>query len=529
MKLFRILSLLLVAGLMFSCEKEIEDSVKTQDVGFGIKDVNPLLKSGWDWVCSDDLAVSALIKIDDKWYNPYVFYLNGNLYTQSVKLPVKNGYQLKEFLLLNVKLTQAEIDGYSLLPARAKILKAAPLAGSEYGYYVQNPLVVPFDVEEFTKTEKDVEVLCYQPGDHEMFGFKWFNIEELVVREICFFGDLCLKNTFDYQNTDYGTVFNLANYPFDLPAIFKISAYKNNEATSYATFTNIHLINGNLTFTGPVCAKFPDPVKANQSIPIKFVMEVLVKVGNQQQYVTYKTWEFDSKNPIVPIAATNQKVVDFVIGNCYSPENPPMHIFPPYQNLPATAKVNLSTDSPIYASGAYWKLVVKELNGSTSAAGFDFPSPSNKVYLGWCGDASESIPTGDNVFNIYSSLGNIPAGLSVTKESIAKVNWLFNNLKQFGYPELTKMFIEQADFSTVGATKGKDLQHAIWRLLGQTPANNAIGADGFNTPSAKTMEMFNAANGMANFVPLPGGYAAVLMQKSTDTKAYQLVFTIVDP
>jgi hypothetical protein len=540
MKILKYLSLILIAGMMFSCEKDMEKQVVKQDVVFGVNDIIPTLKSdltNWDWECSEAEPVSALLEVDGVWYNPYLFTLGGKLYTQAIKLDVKDtDYILTNFMLLDDKLTTDEINDYETdgLPSHISILKAAPHFDSEYWNYVNKQLDISFKVVEFDKKEVQVDVLCYHPSLHEQFGFIWFNVNEFVVKEICFFGDLCIKDYTDYIGTKYDNVFDLQNYPFDLPAIFEIKAFKKDENgiyEPYADFTNYIPVDNGYEFTGPVCAKFPDPVDPLAKEYIKFQLWVNVKVGNTDDYVLFDEWEFNSKNPPVTISATDQEVIDFVIGNCYNPSTPPRFIYPPYHNLPKTANLDISinTSNP-FEYGAYWKMKVNSLsplNGNF----YDFPAPSDTTtYLGWCGDATTTINQGSNIsFNIYSSLNdnNWPSGMPVTKGDLAKVNWLFNNLPD-DYPTLDEMFVTTANFTPITVEQGKNLQHAIWKIFGQTPPNNTVGSAGFGNNTA-AQDMANLTIGKEGFVPLPGGYAAVLMVKNDNPIEFQLVFTIVDP
>ena len=139
----------------------------------------------------------AEIVIDGTTYYPKVFYLNGNLYTQAIKLGVSQGstqnYTVSKFLL------RTAIDG--------PVVMAIPQKGSDYEAYLSRGEAVSFDitVTAFDKIEVEVEVLCYQPSEHEQFGFNWFNINQLVIKSICFFGDFCMPSIpFTQSETAYG-------------------------------------------------------------------------------------------------------------------------------------------------------------------------------------------------------------------------------------------------------------------------------------------------------------------------------------
>ena len=531
MKTLRILGMILIAGFLFSREKDIErDQIKT-DVVFGIDqlDLNEL-KSDAIIPCHVDADGNLIepewaeIVINGVTYEPLVFYLNNKLYTQAIKLPTKTDYEITKFVL------KAMVDN---IPT---IVMATPEIDSDFEFYVDKPIAFTFDVPEFDKVEVDIEVLCFQPSMHEQFGFFWFNITEIVVREICFFGDLCVKNPMEYVGSRYEDVFNLQDYPFDLPAIFQIHAYQkvDGEWEKYDEFTNIGLDeDDNWEYLGTTCARYPD--RPDRVDEFKFVLKVLVKVGDGFEYVEfYDGWVFPSDDPLVTIE-DNQKVVNFVIGSCaYGDFIYPDLKLPPYQNLPEKANINISitTNNP-YANGAYWAITVNSLDPHNGDF-YDFPPPSNSdIYLGWCGDAATTINQGTNItFFIYSSLNdaNWPDDMPVSVEDLAKVNWLFNNLPE-GYPELTGMFVIEGEFSPT-PEQGKELQHAIWKILGQTPPGNVVGGDNF--PYGNAAAIAGTASDKGDFVPMPGGYAAVLMVKADaqgNPKAdeFQLIFTVVDP
>jgi len=79
------------------------------------------------------------------------------------------------------------------------MLSAVPHTGSAYAPYVSSPLNISFNVEAFKKTELPVEAVCYQPSNYSSFGFTFFQIEEVTVREQPFFGDICINSIADYS------------------------------------------------------------------------------------------------------------------------------------------------------------------------------------------------------------------------------------------------------------------------------------------------------------------------------------------
>jgi len=72
-----------------------------------------------------------------------------------------------------------------------EMIKAAPATDSEFFQFVTQPLPVELTICAFTKTEFYIDVLCFSPDYYQLFGFFWFEITEITVREICFYGDVC--------------------------------------------------------------------------------------------------------------------------------------------------------------------------------------------------------------------------------------------------------------------------------------------------------------------------------------------------
>jgi hypothetical protein len=86
----KIISLMvLLAIAVVSCQKDEADKpVVQQDVEFGVMQIDPSqLKNDWDFLCDEELvATIAEIVIEGETYYPQVFWLNGSLYTQAIKL-----------------------------------------------------------------------------------------------------------------------------------------------------------------------------------------------------------------------------------------------------------------------------------------------------------------------------------------------------------------------------------------------------------------------------------------------------------
>lgn len=187
--------LLALTFSVISCQKEeIHQSVVKQDVTFGIDLVNNenLKNDSFDYKCpsdeDDNLYEPAVAQIEIKdannvtdTYYPEVFYLNGKLYTQAIKLE-SGSYSIIKFLLWN----EHPVTG-----TNPKIIMATPEKGADFADYVSEGVDIDLNVNAFTKTEIQIDVLCFVPQYYNSFGFTWYEITELIIREFCFFGDIC--------------------------------------------------------------------------------------------------------------------------------------------------------------------------------------------------------------------------------------------------------------------------------------------------------------------------------------------------
>lgn len=518
MKTLRILSLFCIAVFMFSCEKEMEKELKMTEVVFGIAHVEPLVvKDGHlSPICVEDMVpVRAEIDIDGTIYDLEIFELNGRLYTQAIKLPAKAGYEVKTCIVYN----KDDVE-----------IMATPLKNSTFADFVVKPVSFYFDCVDVEKLEVDIEVLCYTPALTYEFGFNWMEFQQIVVREMCFYGDLCIKDVDDYfiKGSPYIDDFIKEQYVFDLPALFEIRYMINGNELTSKTFSNINWIDDEWIFTGPLCIQYPDRINIRDVFT--FELWVWVRVGDGFERKHFHTWTVVDDEKII---TDEFGVVDFVIGNCLVDPAEEIFVFPPYMNLPVSAVADIDFD--LEADG-YWVLDIKSVD--PVAWGYDFPTSGE--YLGWCGDGYRNIEEGEHTFNIYSSLDNVlrpwPDYMPVTLQSLAKVNWLMNNLSDYGYPELTGMFVE-AESLDISVQLAKDLQHAIWIILGFDPDNSLWPGtnQGGGAPSQDAKDMAFDAKDMGGFVPLPGGYAAILMVENDPVVAVaepilsQLIFTMVDP
>jgi hypothetical protein len=520
----RILTLLvLIAITVVSCQKD-EKQILPQDVSFGIDQVDQTGLKADTILCPTDeqgnLLSPTVAEIEVKdlggaligTFYPEIFVLNNKLYTQAIKL-VPGSYKVTKFVLW----TKNPVD---FPPPDAKIVMATPNLGAAFAEYI-NPLYLldyEFTVDAFAKKEIKIEVLCFEPAKYTEFGFFWFQVDEIVIREKCFFGDLCVKNPDEYTGSNYAL--QPSGLQIDMPAIFKIHAYKGsvapaNELPNSPFSNNVAPSYG---VGAPVCVKWPDRIRVPNE---EFIFElwIYVAVGGGFDWVLFHTWTF--VDDALLTAGGADGVVDFVLGNCnYTSTDLQLA---PYMNLPQTASINIQHN----ANGTpwYWDLTI---NSVAPAGTYDIPSSG--FMAGWCGDADEVIGTGSHTFSVYSSLvpASWPTGMPayITAAKLNSVNWLFNNLGSYGII-ISGMYIDPLD--NLSVSEGHAMQNAIWRII-----NGNAGPTFFNEPPGlSSLAMATAALPNTTFTPLPGGWASIILVPHVNgvpdaTKA-QLIMTVVDP
>jgi hypothetical protein len=326
----KIISLIvLIAIAVVSCQKDEADKpVKMIDVSFGVELVEPsLLKDDFPPDCpvnaEGDLLVPnfAEIVIDGVTHYVEVFFVDGKYYTQAFKMaatnedipPLNPPYVVTKFVLW----TDHPVTGTD-----PQIVMATPHVDSDYAEYVS--LTVPFEVVVggFEKQEIAIEVLCFLPSVYDKFGFIWFEITEIVVREFCFFGDIC-ANDDPYVPSDFvGSAYDDDDVntpiPVDMHAIYEIRVFRNNNpypAVEENVFSNA------ADPTNPLCVQFPDLLRVYEEAPFQFELWVLVPPDFEYvQFATFDVVEDDEGDWSILYGVENAlnefNAVDFAIGTC---------------------------------------------------------------------------------------------------------------------------------------------------------------------------------------------------------------------
>ena len=445
----------------------------------------------------DEYAEYAEIKINDgnasTTYTREVYYTNNKAYTQAIKLPAPGTYTVEEILLYD--------DNQTPLNSNDDVLLfATPAAGSENAQYVNTATPFDFTIEAFKKTEVPVEVLRFVEADYLDFGFAWFALEESVIYEHCFFGDICIKNPDDYIGSLYTNQDN--GLMMDMPTIAKIEVWQEStkdDDTDYeltGTFSNEYYPDGSDWFGegDPLCVTYKD---YNLYVDAyKLELFIYVADGETFSYKHFLTWEFTDQNAETVLSPGDDGVTDYVLGTCVPDAD---FMIPPYMNLPATATFSYNS-SPGDITDGYFDAQISNVGNGYEIA--------DSLYPGWCFDDEHFIYPGiDYEMDVYSSLypNLMPDFIEIKPWD--KANWLMNHLDWYdGY-------------------EWEDIQGALWTILGRLPSEYPHG--GISGQTTLAAEMADDADSYGGgYMPLPGGWAAVIF---VNDQSVQTVFIVVDP
>ncbi|MCB2207586.1 MAG: hypothetical protein KQH67_04760 [Bacteroidetes bacterium] len=327
----KVILLFLIAATIVSCNKNetTTPAEKSEaELAFNVTTIFPDANREWEYDVPEcdptAVAVTAKFKLaeiegpDDGYFNVDVFYTNDSLYTQ----------------VLKVNLTECDDDGdgcctftlteFYLLDANGVEIKAMPAVDSEFFEFVTNPEELTFEVCAFKKTQVYVDVLCFEEHLYELFGFYWFNITEITVREMCFFGDICISY-FDNPFTDWQEIDNLYQgqtngIQADMPAIFTLMVYTwdddaNDWTANPREWNNEYYADGSpwLGENDPLCIRYADYDNAIDQYKVEvYVYGPYGPFGYPAQPTG--VWYFTDNAQSLDL--NQDGVVDFVLGDC---------------------------------------------------------------------------------------------------------------------------------------------------------------------------------------------------------------------
>ncbi|MCB2208392.1 MAG: hypothetical protein KQH67_08840 [Bacteroidetes bacterium] len=239
---------------------------------------------------------------------------------------------------------------------------AAPLEGSFYADFMNIPLNVEFTVVAYQKAGVEVEVLCYDETVADEFGFTWFDIDKVVLKDVCLFGDICLTQFPGVDNwTDYGY-----SGEFDMPALFQVELYKN--GTLLATYSNFEVVNDVIVPNDPLealCIQYPDALEVDGE-EFDLVLSVLQPDGNGgfalHEWYTFE-WTDDAQQD-GNLNFGDDNVIDFYIGDCFNDATPPDYAWPESCPPCFTQGYEINTDGWYDQNNGWYGIVTQTASGT---------------------------------------------------------------------------------------------------------------------------------------------------------------------
>ncbi|MBS2212851.1 hypothetical protein KEM09_15645 [Carboxylicivirga mesophila] len=424
-----------------------------------------------------------------------IFVVNGKYVTQPIKIILGEGVNSVDIEITDFTVWH-EVEGGDDI-----MVKATPHIDSEYYQFINpNNGLRTITLGKFTKEEIIIDVLCYDDLVYDNFGFIWFNIQPITVRQMCFFGDICVCEPESYR-LPYGDVFPYVDQVnggtiYDLIAYMKIIVSSSENDWS-AEFDNLDNANDCL----PIY--WPDYDLLDDEITIE--LKVLLPVGDVLDWVSIKTWVFDSYEDI-PVAGADN-VLDFVIGGCHFDAD---YVFPAHLHLPTDLVSMTPTFLNHSASGEY-----RYFNINLAGIG-DGYSITNGNYLGWCGDLENYITSGNTYtgVRIYSSLNwDESIGGHLTQEKLNQLNFIINEL-----PGMLADYNEDHSIGTAHA--GKVVQALVWKIL--NPGVPLVSGYESQEAEAQSFADYAVANTPPNYVPEVGDMIAIIFHEDN---SIQVLFT----
>jgi hypothetical protein len=442
-----------------------------------------------DIICSDLKADYVKYKIDGGDFKTIpVFYVGGIPFTNSIKLGT-GSHVLSEFLVYSDNNTPNDTSDDILL-------SATPHTGSTYASYVTSPLNYTFTITVDQKLAVTVQTVCFTPKNFDNFGFTYFKLGEINVKQLWFFADFCIKSKADYDGSQYAAQpgWTSNSGPFiDVPAIMKIEVWDNGFLQN--TFSN----SSQGEKLGVNYADY-----AGQADNYELKLFILVRQGTAFNYVYFKSWTFTD---VSNIPDGGDGVIDGVLGNCYDPTTPPDFILAPWMNIPSQATYTITAFNPA-TLGAYVDATLSNI-----PTGYDI---KNGVYASNCADHSTTINVGQAyAMDVYSSLYPDKLPLFVQSTKWDRINWLYNHLDWYpGY-------------------LWSDVQGFIW--LYDNPVWDGSAESNVPAITTLTKKMKSDADlyGVGYKVP-PGGYATIIFLPTgtlatATSPTIQTMFIKVDP
>jgi len=510
-KVFALSTLLFAVGVFFTgCKKETDSSAgQTANIVFQLAQRGGL-KSTLDTILCAPFKANYLKVWLDGNTNPTkinVFYTpkNGDttICSQSIQLTTGPHYITKFMLFYDNNTPNFEADDVPL--------SATPTYNSVYAQYVTHPLPWGFNVvlnNTNQATPVPIEVLCYKPQLAANYGSVYFDITEVIVREMNFAGILAITKKSDYAQSPYSQQVNWSQATgefYNAAAISKIEVWRKELPETVFTLKGTFM---NTSQGEPIKVNYVD-VKGKSDI-FEFRLHVLVKAGTTYYYKWISTWSFwddipfgnVNGKPYEMVGPNGGKTVTYTVGNCTAPNG--NYVFPHYQNLPYSGTLSIWEPWGPGSLNSYFNAALSNIS-----PGFDL---TNLIYPGYTASQLYPPTTGQSVgVSIYSSLTPEVLSQPYNTTQWPKVNWLINHIGLAGTNNQFPGYL------------WSDLQGAIW-LLQPTPWNGVATA-GVPNQTPMMSAMAAAANsGYLGYTVPTGGWTCVITIPNIGAPAIKLLF-----
>ncbi len=329
---------LLMFSFLVSCNKlddqetapqayELNFSITSGKAPTGLKESPGCLNEGAN-ASYVEITIMAEGAATTEIYRTGVFYIDGQPYTNSIKLSPGN-YTIHEFILRNDNQTPGNL-------ADDPVIAAAVHEGAPYANLVSVLLTKDFTISPFRKNLLAIELVCYDEAGFTNFGFQYFQLDQTVIREQHFFGDLCISNITEYYNSPYAAALGgNGNLLLDLPAIYQIEVIRN--GVTVLTQNN----NSATGVSAPMTVRYADRTGVVDQFEFRLSVMLPGVSGFSYEYMHSLTFADDQQ-----IAAGTDGVVDFVLGNCQSDADLVIP-FAGGSNAPPSASAVVQTGNPM--------------------------------------------------------------------------------------------------------------------------------------------------------------------------------------
>ncbi|QYA25999.1 hypothetical protein G3I01_10895 [Gramella sp. MT6] len=128
-------------------------------------------------------------------------------YDDALEIPIPSGettvsVTLTDFVVWN------DVDGAPGMP-----IWVAPKEGSEYAQFVSDPLSNTFNLRAGSKNYVNVDVICFDDRDVNLYGYQFFDINPVPLYEFCVFANYCTD-----AGRHYTADYTFAIYEYDAEA-----------------------------------------------------------------------------------------------------------------------------------------------------------------------------------------------------------------------------------------------------------------------------------------------------------------------